>query len=135
MNNILTTGCLISLFSDEDKDGVINTVWPKAEAALRAIAGPSATVTKETVWKWFARDCTARLHMTLCMSPAGDNLRNRCRNFPGIVNCTTIDWFFPWPEQALYAVACNLLDPKVGDFFSNHNCKCLKAYVHNFIAE
>lgn len=35
----------------------------------------------------------------------GDELRNRCRNFPGIVNNTTIDWFFPWPEQALYAVA------------------------------
>ncbi|VDM32164.1 unnamed protein product [Hydatigera taeniaeformis] len=113
VNNILTTGCLVSLFSEEDKDGVINNVWPKAEAALRAIGGVGANVTKETVWKWFARDCTSRLHMTLCMSPVGDDLRTRCRNFPGIVNCTTIDWFFPWPEQALYAVACSLIDPKV----------------------
>ncbi|KAL5105240.1 Dynein heavy chain 10 axonemal [Taenia crassiceps] len=112
VNNILTTGCLVSLFSEEDKDGVINNVWPKAEAALRAIGGVAANVTKETVWKWFARDCTSRLHMTLCMSPVGDDLRTRCRNFPGIVNCTTIDWFFPWPEQALYAVACSLIDPK-----------------------
>uniref|UniRef100_A0A5K3F2S1 AAA_lid_1 domain-containing protein n=1 Tax=Mesocestoides corti TaxID=53468 RepID=A0A5K3F2S1_MESCO len=112
VNNILTTGCLVSLFSEEDKDGVINNVWPKAEAALKAIGGPAANVTKETVWKWFYRDCTARLHMTLCMSPAGDALRTRCRNFPGIVNCTTIDWFFKWPEQALYAVACSLVDPK-----------------------
>lgn len=124
MNNILTTGCQVSLFSEEDKDGVINAVWSKAEAAVKAMTsvappGPDGSppqpipVTKETVWKWFARDCTSRLHMTLCMSPVGDALRTRCRNFPGIVNCTTIDWFFPWPEQALYAVACSLIDPKV----------------------
>ncbi|KAM3182244.1 hypothetical protein ACTXT7_012779 [Hymenolepis weldensis] len=112
VNNILTTGCLVSLFADEDKESIINTVWSKAEAALRAISGASATVTRETVWKWFARDCTARLHMALCMSPAGDDLRNRCRDFPGIVNCTTINWFFSWPEQALYAVACTLIDPE-----------------------
>ncbi|RTG84949.1 uncharacterized protein DC041_0004513, partial [Schistosoma bovis] len=41
----------------------------------------------------------------------GDTLRTRCRNFPGIVNNTTIDWFFPWPEQALYAVV-NVLIPE-----------------------
>lgn len=112
VNNILTTGCLVALFNEEDKEGVINNVWPKAEAALKAIGGSTANVTKETVWKWFSRDCTARLHMALCMSPVGDDLRTRCRNFPGIVNCTTIDWFFSWPEQALYAVACSLIDPK-----------------------
>lgn len=39
------------------------------------------------------------------MSPDGDALRNRCRNFPGLVGSTSIDWVFPWPEQALFAVA------------------------------
>lgn len=39
------------------------------------------------------------------MSPSGDILRSRCRNYPGIVNSTTIDWMFPWPYQALHAVA------------------------------
>ena len=38
------------------------------------------------------------------MSPAGENLRRRCRNFPGLVNSTVIDWFMPWPKQALHAV-------------------------------
>ncbi|VDN16138.1 unnamed protein product [Dibothriocephalus latus] len=114
INNILTTGALVALFSEEDKDGIINNVWPTAEAAIKAIGGATASVTKETVWKWFHKNCTARLHLALCMSPVGDNLRNRCRNFPGLVNCTTIDWFFPWPEQALFAVACSLIDPKSG---------------------
>ena len=27
------------------------------------------------------------------------------RMFPSIVNCTTIDWLNPWPEEALLTVA------------------------------
>jgi dynein heavy chain len=37
----------------------------------------------------------------LFMSPVGENFRRRIRMFPGIVNCTTIDWFLPWPNEAL----------------------------------
>ena len=29
----------------------------------------------------------------------------RCRQFPSIVNCATIDWYDPWPDDALIAVA------------------------------
>ena len=32
-------------------------------------------------------------------------MRERCRSFPGLVNNTVIDWFPPWPEQALISVA------------------------------
>lgn len=46
------------------------------------------------------------------MTP-GEELRMRCRNFPGLVNKTYINWIFPWPEQALYAVA-NTFISKVG---------------------
>lgn len=45
------------------------------------------------------------MHVVLCMSPAGESLRNRCRNFPGLIGSTYIDWVFPWPRQALSAVA------------------------------
>ena len=31
--------------------------------------------------------------------------RNRVRMFPAIVNCTTIDWFSEWPQDALLEVA------------------------------
>jgi dynein heavy chain len=43
------------------------------------------------------------------MSPAGDTLKVRCRNFPGLVSNTTIDWFFPWPLDALNDVAESFL--------------------------
>eukprot|EP00919_Chromeraceae_sp_WS-2016_P052520 GHVR01124682.1.p1 GENE.GHVR01124682.1~~GHVR01124682.1.p1 ORF type:complete len:101 (+),score=2.87 GHVR01124682.1:481-783(+) len=39
------------------------------------------------------------------MSPAGDTLRIRCRNFPGLISNTSIDWFFTWPKEALVSVA------------------------------
>jgi len=45
------------------------------------------------------------MHVVLAMSPAGDTLRIRCRNFPGLVSNAQIDWFFPWPEEALISVA------------------------------
>ena len=55
--------------------------------------------------QFFVDRCVQNLHVVLCMSPTGQQLQIRCRNFPGLVNNTTIDWFQPWPEQALYAVA------------------------------
>lgn len=43
--------------------------------------------------------------MVLCLSAVGEAFRERCRLFPGLVNCTTIDWFTEWPSDALYEVA------------------------------
>lgn len=45
------------------------------------------------------------LHIVLAMSPAGSTLRIRCRNFPGLISSTSIDWFFNWPKEALVSVA------------------------------
>jgi dynein heavy chain len=50
------------------------------------------------------------IHVVLCMSPVGDSFRNRCRMFPALVNCTTIDWFSEWPEDALKEVALKYLE-------------------------
>lgn len=47
----------------------------------------------------------ANLHIVLCMSPIGDDFRNRLRQYPALVNCTTIDWFCDWPKEALLEVA------------------------------
>lgn len=60
---------------------------------------------RDSVWAYFLRTCCENLHVVLCMSPAGDALRNRCRSFPGLIGSTYIDWVYPWPKQALYAVA------------------------------
>lgn len=48
--------------------------------------------------------------MSLCFSPVGDAFRNRARKFPALVNSTVIDWFQPWPEEALLSVARKFTD-------------------------
>jgi dynein heavy chain len=42
------------------------------------------------------------------MSPVGEAFRRRLRTFPALVNCTTIDWFLAWPEEALRSTADNI---------------------------
>lgn len=55
------------------------------------------------------------LHVVLAMSPIGESFRNRTRMYPGLVNCTTIDWFQHWPADALVEVATKFIqDIQVG---------------------
>jgi dynein heavy chain len=65
--------------------------------------------TADLLWNFFIERVRSNLHVVLAMSPIGDNLRNRCRMYPGLVNCTTIDWFHVWPPEALQEVAMKFL--------------------------
>jgi hypothetical protein len=42
-------------------------------------------------------------HPTPCLAA------RRCRQFPSLINCTTIDWYSRWPQEALLSVAGRLL--------------------------
>lgn len=48
--------------------------------------------------------------MSICFSPVGESLRRRARQFPALVNNTIIDWYFPWPKDALLNVANKFLE-------------------------
>lgn len=37
----------------------------------------------------------------LLPSPVGAKFARRAQQFPGLINGCTIDWFLPWPEEAL----------------------------------
>uniref|UniRef100_A0A3B4UD57 Dynein axonemal heavy chain 10 n=1 Tax=Seriola dumerili TaxID=41447 RepID=A0A3B4UD57_SERDU len=102
INNMLTSGIVPALFPDDEKESVLNQL---RDEALKMGAGPS----KESVWQYFVNKSANNLHIVLGMSPVGDTLRTRCRNFPGLMNNTVIDWFLPWPPQALLAVAQSFL--------------------------
>ena len=45
------------------------------------------------------------MKLILCFSPVGDNFRIKARKFPGLINATSIDWFHPWPKDALIDVS------------------------------
>ncbi|RLU20605.1 hypothetical protein DMN91_007218 [Ooceraea biroi] len=101
VNNMLTAGLVPALFNDEEKDVIITSC---RDAVVKA----GSDAGKKSVWSYFAKTCTANLRVALVMSPS-EALRTRCRNYPGLINNTTIDWMFPWPQQALMAVANVLL--------------------------
>uniref|UniRef100_A0A673VC35 Dynein axonemal heavy chain 10 n=1 Tax=Suricata suricatta TaxID=37032 RepID=A0A673VC35_SURSU len=102
INNMLTSGIVPALFPEEEKESILGQIGPEA---LKQGTSPA----KESVWQYFVNKSANNLHVVLGMSPVGDTLRTRCRNFPGLVNNTGIDWFLPWPSQALQAVAKSFL--------------------------
>ncbi|XP_037672459.1 dynein heavy chain 10, axonemal isoform X6 [Choloepus didactylus] len=101
INNMLTSGIVPALFQEEEKESILSQIG--SEAVTQGIG-----LAKESVWQYFVNKSASNLHIVLGMSP-GDTLRTRCRNFPGLVNNTGIDWFMPWPPQALHAVAKSFL--------------------------
>lgn len=56
----------------------------------------------------------SRLQVILCFSPVGSILRVRARKFPAVVNCTAINWFHEWPEDALVSVSARFLEETEG---------------------
>ncbi|XP_074410515.1 dynein axonemal heavy chain 10 isoform X7 [Zonotrichia albicollis] len=103
INNMLTSGMVPALYADDEKDTILTQI---GDEAAKAGMGPA----KESIWQYFVSKCASNLHIVLGMSPVGEDLRTWCRNFPGLVNNTGIDWFLPWPAQALSAVAQSFLE-------------------------
>ncbi|KAG5468437.1 hypothetical protein LSCM1_02417 [Leishmania martiniquensis] len=102
INNLLASGMVPAIFTEEEKEPLYASVTEDVEAAGLA---PS----KDNKWTAFIARCRDNLHVVLSMSPSGDALRTRCRNFPSLINNTTIDWFQKWPAQALEAVGRKVL--------------------------
>ena len=97
VNDLLSSGDIQDLFTPDDKEVLIN----KTKAACKAATRKD---TPQDVWNFFINRVKKNLHVCLCFSP-GENLRNKARKFPSIINSTVIDWFQPWPEEALTSVA------------------------------
>lgn len=57
------------------------------------------------LWEYFVNLCKMNLHIVLCLSPIGEKLRTRLRNFPSLVSCTSPIWVQSWSESALREVA------------------------------
>ena len=102
INSILSNGEVPNLFPPEDLTPIIEQILPDARKAGKAD-------NNATIFSYFVDRCRANIHVVLCLSPIGSGFRNRLRQFPSLVNCTTIDWFHPWPAEALRQVATHFL--------------------------
>jgi dynein heavy chain len=66
--------------------------------------------TPETLLAFLITRIRSNLHVVLAFSPVGQTFRVRARRFPAIINCTAIDFFHPWPRDALISVAQRFLE-------------------------
>jgi dynein heavy chain len=107
INQILMTGEVAGLFPKDELDMIVNDMRPVAKKER-----PDMIDTWDNLYAMFLARVRDNLHTCLCFSPVGDTFATRARNFPGLINGCTIDWFLPWPQEALIAVSTKF----IGDF-------------------
>ena len=98
LNNMLNNGEVPNLIDQQDLQ-VIKDNIPSEYTQGKKLQND------QEVMAAFIENCKAKIHIVLCMSPIGESFRKRILMFPSLVSCTTIDWFLPWPEEALSSVA------------------------------
>uniref|UniRef100_A0A7S3YCK6 Uncharacterized protein n=1 Tax=Lotharella globosa TaxID=91324 RepID=A0A7S3YCK6_9EUKA len=98
INDTLSSGYVPDLFAPEDIEGICGGL----RSAAKAEGIPDDPT---SLFNFFINRVRKNLHIVLCFSPVGDVMRQRCRKFPGLINCTEIDWFHPWPRDALQSVS------------------------------
>ncbi|XP_037666336.1 dynein heavy chain 17, axonemal [Choloepus didactylus] len=107
INDLLASGEIPGLFVDDEVENIISSMRPQVKSL-------GLTDTRETCWKFFIEKVCRQLKVILCFSPVGSILRVRARKFPAVVNCTAIDWFHEWPEDALVSVSARFLEETEG---------------------
>ena len=102
INNLLASGEIPDLFNEDEVEDIISGL--KNEVKSQGLPD-----THENCWRFFINRVRRQLKVVLCFSPVGSILRVRARRFPAIVNCTSIDWFHEWPDEALVSVSSKFL--------------------------
>uniref|UniRef100_A0A452UE75 Dynein axonemal heavy chain 17 n=1 Tax=Ursus maritimus TaxID=29073 RepID=A0A452UE75_URSMA len=107
INDLLASGEIPGLFMDDEVENIISSMRPQVKSL-------GMTDTREACWKFFIEKVRRQLKVILCFSPVGSILRVRARKFPAVVNCTAINWFHEWPEDALVSVSARFLEETEG---------------------
>ena len=101
INNLLSTGEIPGMFPKDEIEAIVGDMRPVAKKHA-----PKGFIdTGDNLYKYFVDRVRDNLHVVLCFSPIGEKFRNRARMFPGLFNCCSIDWFLPWPQEALASVS------------------------------
>ncbi|XP_013068368.2 dynein beta chain, ciliary [Biomphalaria glabrata] len=129
INDLLASGEIPDLFADDEVEEVISGV-------RNEVKGLGMEDSRENCWRFFIDRVRRVLKVVLCFSPVGSTLRVRSRKFPAVTNCTSIDWFHEWPEEALKSVSARfledveLLQPEMRESISH-----FMSYVHKSVNE
>ncbi|XP_047354238.1 dynein axonemal heavy chain 5 isoform X2 [Vespa velutina] len=104
LNNILSSGVISNLFTRDEQAEIISELTP-----ILKRENPKKTINNELTMEFFLQRTCQNLHVVFCFSPVGEKFRNRAQRFPALISGCTIDWFQPWPKNALVLVAQHFL--------------------------
>ncbi|KAJ9508838.1 hypothetical protein QJQ45_028152, partial [Haematococcus lacustris] len=130
LHGSVCAGEVAGLLPKDELDMIVNDIRPVMKAQA-----PGTPDTWENLYAFFLNRVRDNLHMVLCFSPVGNKFSRRAQQFPGLINGCTIDWFLPWPEEALTAVSGKFIDefkmacqPEVKD-----SLKLMMGHLHVFV--
>ncbi|KAI8907759.1 dynein heavy chain and region D6 of dynein motor-domain-containing protein [Powellomyces hirtus] len=103
VNNILNSGEVPNLFEFDEREKILGDL----RSVCREKGFPED---RDSVYQFFINRVRDNLHIVFATSPVGETFRTRCRMFPSLVNCCTIDWFDEWPTDALLSVSKRFLE-------------------------
>lgn len=101
VNMILATGEIPGLIAKDERDAMSGDLRDAAKEQY----GAAFDDTADNLYKFFIDRIRDNLHIVLAFSPADPRFAERARKFPGLINCCSIDWFLPWPVDALMDVS------------------------------
>lgn len=97
INNILNGGEIPNLYSEAEE--ITNIIDAMKDSNKNNPAYKNFNDSE--IMLDFIDKAKTSIHLVLAMSPIGEDFKRRLRMFPSLVNCCTIDWFLPWPKEAL----------------------------------
>lgn len=105
---VLATGEVAGMFSRDERDMMASDLRGVAKKEI-----PGFQDTQENLARFLMDRIRDNLHVVLCFSPVNAKFKERARRFPSLISGCVIDWFLPWPVDALTAVAAKFIkDPK-----------------------
>lgn len=130
IQNQLNGGIVPNIFNTEDLYKIKDEVTFKKEYKRDGQTSENPDLQTE----WLYRRIKDNMHLSICMSPIGEKFRNYTRMYPALINNTTIDWFMPWPLEALTEVADRFIGIMEIDQKFKSGLSQLSAYLH-FVAQ
>ncbi|EER20102.1 axonemal dynein gamma heavy chain, putative, partial [Perkinsus marinus ATCC 50983] len=104
MNSILATGEIAGLFQKDERDSMCADVRNDFVKER-----PGADENMINLYGYFLDRLRDNLHVVLCFSPVNAKFPIRAQKFPAVFSAVNINWFLPWPEEALVAVSSTFL--------------------------
>jgi dynein heavy chain len=124
IQNMLNGGVVPNLYTADELGKIREEIRRPFKKAGNTVETP------DLMNEFFFNNIKDNLHLSICMSPIGQAFRNYVRMYPALINNTTIDWFMPWPAEALTEVALKFIGKMNLDEELHNGLASLCSYAH-----